>query len=104
MAAYLQPFSRETKFLGNARFFQNIFCKVFFSDFYVGRTIKSKAEGICLKCCLERLNRERKKTQTLNNCKDWGEKKGLGVTDGRRRGTPAKLFAISHQGPQGLRD
>lgn len=77
---------------------------MFFSNFYVGRIIKGKAEYICLRCCIERPNRERKKAHNFNNCKDW-EVKSPGVTDGKIGGALAKdlLFATPHhRGQQGL--
>lgn len=77
---------------------------MFFSNFYVGRIIKSKAEYNCLRCCIERPNRERKKAHSLNNCKDW-EEKSQGMTDGKIGEALAKdlFFATPlHRGQQGL--
>lgn len=79
---YLQPFSWETLGSWVMLDFETYFIKFFFSNFYVGRIIKSKAEYICLRCCIERPNRERKKAHSLNNCKDW-KQKSQGMTDGK---------------------
>lgn len=76
---------------------------MFFSNFYVGRIIKNKAEYICRRCCIEGPNRERKKTQNLSNCRDWVEK-NLGMTQEKQGGAVAKVLPFAtpcHREQQG---